>query len=1082
MVRLPGKPARQRIDASLRGSELMSALISWPSRGLRLAALALVLCALASAPVRTQDVDDDPGDAYAGDEREGDEAADVARSEALPPRTLDDITLALQKFRPDPKRAEQDRAAAQAPPPPGADRTALFKFYLERSQAASRIGLLGQRISDLRLAAGAAPSPTLRRQAMRLLASAEATGGNLLAAIAIDEQEVIDRKKGRSRKEICMLAMYRAQLGDIADAKRSLQDCESRYERRDRRGKSDQVDHTALALLERVRVAVWSAEGRLAEAEAAARKAFAEMQLHLPTIPARKRQGAVGTSVNLSRMRNVRDADERRLAEILVLRGKLVEAEIVARNVVRSELQRLGLYTLATGQALTTLARVVFEQGRFKDAGTLAAAAVDSLEQSGAVPESLPLVEARRTQGAALAAQQRWGEAIPEFEKMQAGLARDPLLARKYGTGDINWAWALVRTSKPDAARQMLEPMLERTRQRLGERNYQTAELRGFYAFALAAQADRRGALTEFAAAVPILLEFARADDASDSGGIARTLRRVQILEAYIALLAEIAANGGTAAGIDPVAESFRLADAARGSGVQRALTASAARAEIGDPQLAALARQEQDAEQRIATLTDVLNRLLSAPPGEQLPNAIGGMRREIEALHAGRAKLKRELQRRFPEYASLVEPAPATIGEARAALKPGEVLVSIYVGATSTYVWALGRQGEPVLKVAPVGDREVTAAVARLRSALDVGSLEIARLPAFDVAAAHELYRIVLQPVAAAWKDATNLVIVPHRALGQLPISLLVTEPATLAPAAIPFAEYRTVPWLLRRVAVTQLPSVSTLLALRRAPPRKSDRQSFIGFGDPVFSREQLTAAVAPAAATRGTVLRNVPVRTGVNSAELAQLPGLPDTAAEIRDIANLLKANMGSDVFLGVAANERNVKSQDLARHAVVVFATHGLVPGDLDGLDQPALALTAPELANVDGDGLLTMNEVLALRLDADWVVLSACNTATGDGAGSEAVSGLGRAFFFAGARALLVSNWPVESASARAITTGLFQRQAAQASLTRAEALRQAMLALIDGPGFVDPATGRTVFSYAHPLFWAPFSLVGDGGAR
>jgi CHAT domain-containing protein len=110
----------------------------------------------------------------------------------------------------------------------------------------------------------------------------------------------------------------------------------------------------------------------------------------------------------------------------------------------------------------------------------------------------------------------------------------------------------------------------------------------------------------------------------------------------------------------------------------------------------------------------------------------------------------------------------------------------------------------------------------------------------------------------------------------------------------------------------------------------------------------------------------------------------------------------------------------------------------------------------------------------------VVLSACNTAAGDGAGAEAVSGLGRAFFYAGARALLVSNWPVETTSARALTTGLFKRQADDPSLSRAEALRQAELTLIDGDGLVDPATGNAVFSYAHPIFWAPFSLVGDGG--
>jgi CHAT domain-containing protein len=144
------------------------------------------------------------------------------------------------------------------------------------------------------------------------------------------------------------------------------------------------------------------------------------------------------------------------------------------------------------------------------------------------------------------------------------------------------------------------------------------------------------------------------------------------------------------------------------------------------------------------------------------------------------------------------------------------------------------------------------------------------------------------------------------------------------------------------------------------------------------------------------------------------------------------------------------------------------------------QPALALSAPNVADVDGDGILTMEEILALKLDADWVVLSACNTATGAEAGAEAVSGLGRAFFYAGTRALLVTNWAVMSDAATALTTDTFRRQAEDPKLARAEALRQAMLGLIDGPGFVD--AGKTVFTYAHPLFWAPYSIIGDGSAQ
>jgi len=152
---------------------------------------------------------------------------------------------------------------------------------------------------------------------------------------------------------------------------------------------------------------------------------------------------------------------------------------------------------------------------------------------------------------------------------------------------------------------------------------------------------------------------------------------------------------------------------------------------------------------------------------------------------------------------------------------------------------------------------------------------------------------------------------------------------------------------------------------------------------------------------------------------------------------------------------------------------------VPGELDGLTQPALALSAPDVSGTQGDGLLTMEEILALKLNADWVVLSACNTAAGSGAGAEAASGLGLAFFYAGTRALLVTNWSVHSQSARELTSDLFARQAADPKLTRSEALRQAMVAMIDS-GSAKDDKGTEQYSYAHPLFWAPFTIIGDGG--
>ena len=206
--------------------------------------------------------------------------------------------------------------------------------------------------------------------------------------------------------------------------------------------------------------------------------------------------------------------------------------------------------------------------------------------------------------------------------------------------------------------------------------------------------------------------------------------------------------------------------------------------------------------------------------------------------------------------------------------------------------------------------------------------------------------------------------------------------------------------------------------------------------------------------------------------------LSSLPDTREEILAIGSALGASASLDTFFGNRANRTNVLGADLKHRRVVAFATHGLVAGDLPGLDQPALALAPPAGKGIE-DGLLKLEDILKLSLDADLVVLSACNTAAADGNGAEAVSGLGRGFFYAGARAVLATHWPVETASARELVTRLFERYAADGKLTRAKALRLAMIELID-KGVALDERGKPEYSYAHPAFWAPYALYGDPG--
>jgi CHAT domain-containing protein len=476
-------------------------------------------------------------------------------------------------------------------------------------------------------------------------------------------------------------------------------------------------------------------------------------------------------------------------------------------------------------------------------------------------------------------------------------------------------------------------------------------------------------------------------------------------------------------------------------------------------------------------------------PSGQRDENALKALQVSIANLRAERDKKRVEISKRFPRYADLIDPKPPTVDEIKAVLKPAEALLSFYFGRTISFVWAVPKNGKVQFAAIHMTAGQLESQVHDLRKALEPQAETVADIPPFDLNLAYGLYEQLLKPVEAAWKPAKNLIVVTNGALGLLPLSLLPTAPAKENDGDGPlFSGYRHVAWLARTHAVSVVPSVAALRTLRQMPSGSKSRELMIGFGDPVFNNEQAkeeqhatATATQVATATRGMPLkrRSSPKLEGVDSAEIAQLPPLPDTAEELNSIARALKVDPSKAVVLGAKANEQTVKSTDLSRYKIIVFATHGLAASELNGLTQPALALSAPKVAGIQGDGLLTMDEIISLKLDADWVVLSACNTAAASGAGAEAASGLGSAFFYAGARALLVTNWSVDSQSARQLTTELFRRQMAAPGLARSEALRESMMALLDRKGYMD-ANGKMLFAYAHPLFWAPYTIIGDGG--
>jgi CHAT domain-containing protein/tetratricopeptide (TPR) repeat protein len=1000
---------------------------------------------------------------------------------APPPRTTADVLAVLEQHQPDPAKIERLRAEVAKQPPQTSDRIDLRKFYQQRGEAAGQLGMVRQQLEDMRKALDYAPSGDPERWTIYgQIGQAEMQAGNYPAAMKM--WEAAPGETSLDGQRVCAWATVagaRAAVGNLEGARQALQQSESYLAAMQSSRMWQWLESSWRSCVERARGGVLRLQGKHADAEVAFRQVVLLTDRHMGMMPAMQSLQTLSLPPMSTYVRIALNW-EGNLTRGLLEQGKYADAEIAARNSLRRALDFFGRYSPETGAALVRLALALFEQGRFEEASTLARAAVDIYEKIGAARHSLVFVQARRLMAAALVEDGKYAAADAVFQQVRDDLQKDPASAEELGTGSLAWVYTLTKLGRATEGAEQARRISERQSQRYGDAFYTTAEARGFFALALTADKRYDEALQEFRAAIPALLRATSERTGEESLGIGKTRRLARILEAYIELLGHFAASGQAPAGIDPVAEAFLIADLARGSSVQRALTAASARAAIRDPQLAKLAREEQDGGQRIAALTAILVDLLSRPPDKQLPAVIAQMRKDIDELRARRIQLKQEIERRFPDYANLIDPKPVPLETARKVLAPGEALIVLYGTDERTFVWAVPPQGPVRFHAAPLGRAQRDALVASLRGTLDFGDAPLERFPAFDVGAAHQLYNALLAPVEPAWAQAKSLLVVPHGSLALLPFSVLVTEPTALKTGALRFEGYKAVPWLVRRAAITQLPSVNTLAALRAVRRAQAPSKPFIGFGDPVFAQAQL--AQAPGGATRSLRHRNLALSEAekkASSVRLERLAPLPDTADELESIARALGAATQQDVYLRLKASEHTVKTVDLSDRRVVAFATHGLVPGELDGLTQPALALSNPQLTGEkDADGLLAMDEILGLKLNADWVVLSACNTASAGGASEEAVSGLGKAFFYAGARALLVSNWPIETVSARLLTTEIFRRQAADPKLARAEALRQAMLHLMDrevGLG----ADGKPGYSYAHPMFWAPFSLVGDG---
>jgi CHAT domain-containing protein/tetratricopeptide (TPR) repeat protein len=554
--------------------------------------------------------------------------------------------------------------------------------------------------------------------------------------------------------------------------------------------------------------------------------------------------------------------------------------------------------------------------------------------------------------------------------------------------------------------------------------------------------------------------------------------------------------------------EMFQVAQRALATETSASLAQMAARSASSSGGLSQLTRERQDLIRETDALYQMRNTAIARSPEQR--NA------EVEAVNAARViavdnrlqEIDRRLRIEFPDYASLANPEPLSVEQVQANLRADEALVLLLVtpemspAPEETFVWIVTKSGA-WWRRADIGPTGLAKEVLALRCGLDATawvSVACANLTGkpytageqaagaplpFDHGRSHRLYETLFGDAKDLLKDK-HLLLVPSGALAQLPFQVLVTT----TPIG---ADHRSAQWLARDHAITVLPAVSSLKALRRTGKPSAATKPMLGVGNPLLDGQGRDDAERASLARekqvcQETIVRRIANALGLRSsqttvamrsglADVAQIRAaspLPETADELCAVARDLGADL-REVLLGGRATERAIKALSatgmLADYRILHFATHGAIAGQLNGSNEPGLILTPPQVATEEDDGYLTASEIAGLKLDADWVILSACNTAAGGASSTEALSGLARAFFYAQARALLVSHWEVNSdATVKLITTAV-STMSRDKSVGRSEALRRAMLAMIDHgkPG------------EAHPSYWAPFIVVGEGAS-
>ena len=461
----------------------------------------------------------------------------------------------------------------------------------------------------------------------------------------------------------------------------------------------------------------------------------------------------------------------------------------------------------------------------------------------------------------------------------------------------------------------------------------------------------------------------------------------------------------------------------------------------------------------------DATGMRVAVGPGQAIPSAnelwtsfmvISTFQNETEAELQ---QYYRILEQLAPETFAMTVPYTQSLVEFRKHLKSNEAVFASVAGTSESYVWAITNDRASLARI-DKDAAEIADSVSVLRASLvATGSGSQLSVPQFEAGVAFDVYQATIGQVLETLQSAEHVYWYGDGALGALPPAILVSQ-APEKRRISTLAEFNNTRFFVDDFSLSALPDLYLGKTAFLRPQRKADAiATFAGFGAPLLSEEELQ---------QDTLSSSFELAGGVAVSDLRSLPKLPAARTELDALGGVFDS---PDLWLGSEASEENLKAAPLSQYRVLAFATHGFTRSDIKGQIYPSLLMAPPEsVTSTANDGLLTTLEISQLELDADLVLLSACNTATSDGRpDAEAFSGLAQAFMVAGARSLLVSHWPVASGAANELSVNTVARWRTGNSLPRSlqysiQALRQNATSDIE----------------AHPFYWGPFVLANDGG--